>query len=124
MEQAWCIGLHTATKPLASGRRHQPGGFSTTVRGTRFRESSGSRNRAEAEKLLQRRLEAAAQGKPIGPKAGKAMFEDLARILLDDYRANVRRSLERVEGALGHLRGFFGGVRQRSRSPAIVSRAT
>ena len=38
------------------------------------------------------------------------MFEDLARILLDDYRANVRRSLERVEGALGHLRGFFGGV--------------
>jgi site-specific recombinase XerD len=80
------------------------------VRGTRFRESSGSRNRTEAEKFLQRRLEAAAQGKPVGPKAGKATFEDLARILLDDYQANARRSLERVEDALGHLRGFFGGV--------------
>ena len=81
-----------------------------SVRGRRFRESSGSRNRAEAEKLLQQRLEAAAQGKPVGPRAGKVTFEDLARILLDDYRANARRSLERVEDALGHLRGFFGGV--------------
>jgi len=80
------------------------------VRGTRFRESSGSRRRTEAEKVLQRRLEAAAQGKPMSPRAGKATFEDLARILLDDYQANARRSLERVEDALGHLRGFFGGV--------------
>jgi hypothetical protein len=32
-----------------------------SVRGRRFRESSGSRNRTEAEKLLQERLEAAAQ---------------------------------------------------------------
>jgi hypothetical protein len=32
-----------------------------SVRGKRFREFSGSRNRGEAEKLLQRRLEAAAQ---------------------------------------------------------------
>jgi len=81
-----------------------------SVRGRRFRESSGSRNRPEAEKLLQERLETAAQGKPVGPRAGKATFEDLAQILLDDYRVNARRSLERVEDALGHLRGFFGGV--------------
>jgi len=63
-----------------------------SVRGRRFRESSGSRNRPEAEKLLQERLETAAQGKPVGPRAGKATFEDLAQILLDDYRVNVRRS--------------------------------
>ncbi len=81
-----------------------------SVRGRQFRESSGSRDRTDAEKLLQRRSAAAAQGKPVGPRAGKATFEDLARILLDDYQANARRSLERVEDALGHLRGFFDGV--------------
>ena len=81
-----------------------------SVRGRRFRESSGSRNRREAEKLLQERLEASSQGKPVGPRAGKATFEDLVQILLDEYRVNARRSLERVEDALGHLRGFFGGV--------------
>src|SRR5216684_5707625 len=81
-----------------------------SIRGRRFRESSGSRNRTEAERLLQRRLEAARQGKPVGPRAGKATFDHLAQILLDDYRVNARRSLERVEDALGHLRGFFGGV--------------
>ena len=81
-----------------------------SVRGRRFRESSGSRNRTEAERVLRQRLEAAAQGKPLGPSAGKATFEHLAQILLDDYRVNARRSLERVEDALGHLRGFFRGV--------------
>jgi hypothetical protein len=79
-----------------------------SIRGTRFRDS-GSRNRAEARRVLQQRLEAAAQGNPVGPRRGRATFEDLARILLDDYQANARRSLERVEDALGHLRGFFGG---------------
>ena len=29
-------------------------------------------------------------------------------MLVEDYRANGRRSLERIEGALKHLRGFFG----------------
>ncbi len=48
-----------------------------SVRGRRFRESSGSRNRTEAEKLLQERLEAAAQGKPVGPRAGKARSRTL-----------------------------------------------
>ncbi len=81
-----------------------------SVRGRRFRESSGSHNRTEAEKLLHERLEALAQGKPVGPRADKATFEHLAHILLDDYRVNARRSLDRVEDALGHLRGFFDGV--------------
>src|SRR5450755_1333645 len=77
------------------------------VKGTRFRESSNSRSRPEAEAFLQQRLKAAAQGNPVGPKAGKTTFEDLAKILLDDYRANGRRSAARVEDAVRHLHGFF-----------------
>jgi hypothetical protein len=77
------------------------------VKGNRFRESSNSRSRQEAEAFLRQRLEAAAQGKPVHPRAGKATFEDLATILLDNYRTNGRRSVGRVEDAVSHLRRFF-----------------
>jgi integrase len=79
-----------------------------SVRGKRYRESSGSSNRNMAVKLLKDRLGAAAQGRPVGPNVDRTKFEDLARMLVEDYRANGRRSLERIEGALKHLRGFFG----------------
>jgi integrase len=79
-----------------------------SVRGKRYRESSGSSNRNLAVKLLKDRLGAAAQGRPVGPNVDRTKFEDLARMLIEDYRANGRRSLERIEGALKHLRGFFG----------------
>ena len=79
-----------------------------SVRGKRYRESSGSSNRNMAIKLLKDRLGAAAQGRPVGPNVDRTRFEDLARMLVEDYRANGRRSLERIEGALKHLRGFFG----------------
>ena len=60
------------------------------IRGKRFRESSGSSNQADAVKLLKRRIGEAAQGKPVGPNVERTTFEDLARILLDDYKANGR----------------------------------
>ncbi len=82
------------------------------VRGVRFRESSGSRNRSIAENFLKQRLQAAARGEPFCRNAGRTTFEDLARILIEDYQTHARRSLERIEDALGHLRGFFGAAAQ------------
>jgi integrase len=79
-----------------------------SIRGRRFRESSGSSSQSDAVKLLKRRIGAAAQGRPVGPLVEKTTFGDLARLLLDDYKANGRRSLDRVEDAIIHLRGFFG----------------
>src|SRR5262249_61149374 len=38
-------------------------------------------------------------------------FDDLANLLLDEYRANGRKSLDRMEDALNHLREFFAGCR-------------
>jgi len=35
------------------------------------------------------------------------MFEDLAKMLTDDYIANGRRSLSRCEDSITHLRGYF-----------------
>jgi hypothetical protein len=92
------------------------------VKGTRFRESSNSRSRPEAEALLRRRLEAAALGNPVGLKVGKTTFEDLTKILLDDYRANGRRSVERVEDALGHLQRFFAATHASQISGDLIVR--
>jgi len=44
------------------------------------------------------------------PEGWQGQVRGPARILLDDYQDNARRSLERVEDALRHLRGFFGSV--------------
>jgi len=80
-------------------------------RGHKYRESSGSTNRNDAVRMLKDRLGKAVQGKPLGPQIEKTEFEDLASMLLDDYRANGRRSIKRIEDALNHLRGFFAQQR-------------
>jgi hypothetical protein len=82
-----------------------------SVRGKRYRESSGSINRADAVKLLKRRMGEAAEGRPIGRDIEKTTFEDLAPILLDDYRANSRQSIRSMNGAIRNLRQVFGDLR-------------
>lgn len=79
-----------------------------SVRGKRFRESSGSSNRADAVKLLKRRIGEAGQGRVLGPQAEKTTFKQLTQMLLDDYRINARRSMKRVKASVGHLLSFFG----------------
>jgi integrase len=72
-------------------------------------------NRNEAVSILKSRLADAAQGKPVGTAVERTTFDDLAGMLVDDYRANSRRSLKRIagkdgdanSGALKHLRDFF-----------------
>ena len=78
-----------------------------SIRGKRYRESSRSRNRSDAVKLLKRRLGAATGGGPVGIDIERTSFEDLTRILVDNYRAHRRRSSSRLEDAIGHLREFF-----------------
>ncbi len=79
-----------------------------SVRGKRFRESSGSSNRVDAVNLLKRRIGDASQGRTIGPQAEKTRFKQLTQMLIDDYRANGRRSLKRIKASVGHLLAFFG----------------
>ena len=79
-----------------------------SVRGKRFRESSGSSNRVDAVNLLKRRIGDASQGRTIGPQAEKTRFKQLTQLLIDDYRANGRRSLKRIKASVVHLLAFFG----------------
>jgi hypothetical protein len=76
-------------------------------RGTRYRESSGSPHRADAVRLLRKRLAEMGQGRLIGPDAEKTTFEDLAQMLLDDYVVNQRKSLATVTFAIARLPGLL-----------------
>jgi integrase len=80
-------------------------------RGKKYQESSESTNENEAKRLLKKRLGEAAIGRPIGPQIEKTTFEDLEKILLDNYRANGRRSINRIEDAFNHLREYFAETR-------------
>lgn len=59
-------------------------------------------------KLLKKRLGEVAQGRPAGRDVERTTFGEVAEMLTADYKANGRRSLDRIEGALSHLRGYFG----------------
>jgi len=65
----------------------------------------------DAVRLLKRRLGETGRGKVIGPDVERTTFEDLAGMLLNDYRANGRRSLDRAEVSVQHLRERLAGVR-------------
>jgi integrase len=76
--------------------------------GRRIRESAHSIKKTDAKHLLKRRYGEAQSGRPVGPQIEKTALKSLTSMLLDDYRANSRRSLDRAEDAVTHLHRFFG----------------
>ncbi len=76
-------------------------------RGKVYRESSGSPTRADAVKLLRRRLAEMGRGRLVGPDLEKTTLADLKRMHLDDYRANSRKALKWAETSWTAVEGFF-----------------
>ena len=82
-----------------------------SVRGQQHAESAHTTSPAIARRLRQQRLGQAAVGQAVGPDVTKTTFGDLRTMLLDDYKANGRRSLERAQDAVAHLAACFDGWR-------------
>ena len=106
-------------KPRGSGSVYLRGGVWWTKfydrTGRARRESSGSKVKGDAEKLLRKRLGEVASGKRlIGSDLERTTFEDLAGMIRDDYRAENRRSTHRLEIGLKRLAERFGGWRARN----------
>lgn len=79
--------------------------------GKPYQESSKSKKETDAKRLLKQREGQISEGRFPGLKAEKIRFEELAEDLLNDYRMNGRKSLERVEISLNHLKNIFSGYR-------------
>ncbi len=78
--------------------------------GREVRESSRSARPADARALLKRRLGEVVSGRWIAPELRRVSFDDLAALMVRDYEANRRRSLDALKRRLAHLRRAFGGV--------------
>lgn len=79
--------------------------------GKSFRESSGTDKKMVAKKLLERREGEIAQGIAPGVLFEKVRFDELADEFITDYRVNNKKSLDRAELSVKHLKGEFEGTR-------------
>jgi integrase len=80
--------------------------------GKPYYESSGSRNKTEATRLLRRREGEIERGVPVTPKVGRLRFDEAARDVINEYTVNRRPSLDELERRIRkHLRPFFGDRR-------------
>jgi len=77
-----------------------------SVNGQRHRESSNSPDRADAVRLLKRRLHETQVGKPMGV-GHRTTLGDLLAMVVADYEVNGRRSIKRVRIAVNRLKEFF-----------------
>jgi integrase len=57
----------------------------------------------------------------VGPIIERTSFEDLAAILLNDYRINRRKSYDRIEDAVNHLREIFADARALEITPDRIA---
>jgi site-specific recombinase XerD len=73
-----------------------------------IRESSESTKESAARKLLKRCHGEIEAGRPVGPDVTRTTFEDMAAMVVNDYKANGYSSINRQEDAINHLRDFFG----------------
>jgi hypothetical protein len=80
------------------------------VEGKPVYEATGTKDRAEARRLLQARLGQLAERRYVGPAADRVTFDSLAQGLLNDYHVNGKKTVRWVEFRLRlHLLPFFGG---------------
>ncbi len=80
-------------------------------RGKTYRETTGSRQKKDATALLRKRMAEMGSGRLIGPRAERVTFEDLSRMISDEYRAQRRRATKHLASTLKRLARTFAGFR-------------
>ncbi len=76
--------------------------------GKKYRESSGSTKRADAERLLREREGSIAKGLPVIPNVEKTKFHDLLQDLIVYYQVHGFKTLDALERRLRlHIEPFF-----------------
>lgn len=79
--------------------------------GKPYCESSKSTKESHAKRLLKLREGQIAENRFSGLKVEKVRFEELTEDLINDYKVNGKKSLDRAERSVKHLKRYFEGVR-------------
>jgi integrase len=90
--------------------------------GKTLKESSESTKESDAKKLLRQREGAVVEGRTVIPRASRVTVRDLADHLVEEYKANARRSAKRLAFSLQHLLPVFGDRRAVHISSADVDK--
>jgi integrase len=91
--------------------------------GRTVRQSTETADERKARAFLREREGKVALNLPVVPQADRLTLAQAAQLILDDYRANGRRSTDSLEIRLGHLAAFFGdGARLGRLTTAHVER--
>src|SRR4051795_6379292 len=80
--------------------------------GRAVRESTGTKNETVARRMLRTREGDVERGIPIDPTVGRITFDEAATDLLNDYKANRKRTYVDAKRRIKkHLAPFFGNRR-------------
>ena len=92
------------------------------LNGKPFRESSHSEDIGKAKKILKIREGQCESGTFPGLKVDKILFSELKEDILNEYKLNGRKSLDRLENSLKHLTDYFGAMKAAQISTDMVQR--
>ena len=79
--------------------------------GKPYRESTHTGKESDAKRLLKAREGAIVENRFFGLRVEKIRFEELAQDLINDYKVNNQKSIDRVKISINHLKKYFEGVR-------------
>lgn len=96
--------------------------LSYTDGGKRIRESTGSHDKKEAERILKDKEGRRARGEAVLPRADKVRYEELVEDLVRHYRNTEDRDLVEVQTRLAHLDRFFTGMRAVAIEAPVIER--
>jgi integrase len=89
--------------------------------GVRYHESSGSDKYHIAQDLLKERNSQMFRGIPINPTMARIQVNELLDRLIEEYKANERRSVKDLEGRIRlHLKPFFVGFKAAKISSDLI----
>jgi integrase len=90
--------------------------------GKPYFESTHTGDEKKAKRKLGIREGQIADGKFPGLRVEKILFDELAQDLINDYKVNGKKSLERLEHSLKHLNTYFSGLRASNITTDLIQR--
>ena len=75
--------------------------------GKPYRESSHSDKESDVKRLLKLREGQIAENRFTGLRVERIRFDELADDLINDYKVNGKKSTDRAERSVKHLKAFF-----------------
>ncbi len=94
--------------------------ISFNYNGQQIRRSTETSDKKLAQRIFDKLKGELAAGRHHGLDIDKVSFEDLKVCLINDYKLNSRKSLNRAELSLKHLGSFFGGMRIKDITSSLI----